>query len=195
MTVADMVFRVVKKISAAGTAPVEPAIDSINEVVKFLSYRLADRKSDLVIGLQTENVAIQTVLLPFDFNGFVKHPSVNNKELTILPADFSVAEETAVQPLHYEVLGDILYLYPTPSEAVTYVGKYWMVPDTLALTDELPFLGKFDKLITDMAVKFCAFGYDVLASSVFLQEVESGLDTVLLPRKASLPIRRPYRDF
>ena len=194
MTVTDMTLKITVRVAALAVAPVEPAIDAINEAVQFLALKLADRDSDLARSSYARNTTRQSSALPPDFNGFYGKPSISGKYLEPLPSDYDL-NTPAGTPQYYEVIEDMLYVYPAPLSQITIAGKYWVFPEPLMNTDAIPFSGKFDSLLLNMAVKLVVSGYSILSQQQFSIEVERGLDAVLFPRKPALPTRRPYHNF
>jgi hypothetical protein len=194
MTVADMISKLLRRLEHDGVIPAETGLDSINESVKYLALRLADRCSDLAIGSFESTFTEQTTSLPSDFNGLSGLPAVDGIPLDPLSPGVVLAD-TATVPTHFEVVNDLLYVYPTPSAEITVSGKYWIAPDELAIYDDIPYEGKFDGLVLSMASLFSVAGYTIFAQPAFLAQVEGSLDSVLFPRKPALPRNRPFNSF
>lgn len=194
MTASDMALKIAVKISALGVAPFESAIDAINVSVRFLALRLADRNSDLARSNYTIRMSRNVGALPTDFNGLSGVPYCDGEPLDVLPASYDPLTAPGT-PKYYDIVDDLLYVYPTPSGQVTITGKYWVNPETLTNSDTIPYGGRFDSLIAGMATKFCVSGSEVMSSPQFMAEVENSLDVVLFPRKPALPARRPYSGF
>lgn len=193
--VRDMIIKLAIKADEASLKPVESAIDAINEAVRFLSSKLADRNSDLVRGIFSDNTSTGSVTLPADFNGFFNKPVINKTELEPLPVDYDFTDTTTGTPAYYEVIGGTLNIYPLPSSTVTVYTRYWVMPDTLIESDDIPFNGRFDSLLQTMAIKLSVDGFGVLSEDAFLAEVERGMDIVLFPLRPAIPARRPHYNF
>lgn len=194
MTVIDMILKLTVKVSAMAVTPAESALDAINEAVRHLALKLADRNSDLARWNYSQITSLQTASLPNDFNGFCGKPHVDSVHLEPLPAAYDTTTP-AGDPKYYDVVADILYLYPTPLAAVMVTAQYWRLPAALVNTDEVPYSGRFDSLLLSMATKIAVSGFSVLSQQAFLFEVEQGLDSVLFPRRPALPTNRPFHSF
>lgn len=195
MTVAEMILKLLKRFEHDKIIPAETAIDSINGAVRYLQLRMADRNSDLVKGTFVDTGMVQEVALPSDFNGFAGSPTIAGRRLDPLPPDVSQMSATDSVPTHYDVVGYAMFLYPEPTTEVTVSAKYWVFPETLRTSDDIPFDGMFDGLILATAALFAVNGAAVLSQQAFMAGVEQGLDLVLFPRKPGLPSRRPYNGF
>ena len=195
MTITDMMLKIAVRLSAMDAVPVESALDAINESVRYLALMLADRNSDLAATSFSIATTAQTASLPASFNGFVSKPVINNISLEPLPIDTTGIPLTAAQPLYYDVSDTTLYLYPTPLSSVTITGKYWSLPVDLTSSSAIPYGGKFDSLLLNMAVKIAISGLSVLSQQAFAVETRQGLDAVLFPRRPALPARRPFNSF
>lgn len=194
MTVLDMILKVTVKVAALAVTPTESSLDAINEAVRHLALKLADRNSDLARGNYSKITSRQTASLPDDFNGFYGKPHADGVHLEQVPAEYDTSTPAGA-PKYYDVVDDTLYLYPTPLAAITITAQYWSLPDALTNKDAVPYSGRFDSLLLNMATKIAVSGFSVLSQQAFLLEVEQGLDSVLFPRRPALPTNRPFRSF
>lgn len=193
MTVSEMVLKILLKLSSSGAVPVESASDAINESVRYLALRLADRNSDLSRANISRTITKRAVVLPEDFNGFSGKPYIDDLPLELVSPSYIVPDPGT--PLFYEVVASTLYLYPAPAAAVALTAKYWVLPPTLSGSDDLPFNGLFDSLLSNMALGVCTSGTAVITDQSFISMVEQGLDMVLFPRRPALRSVRPYNGF
>jgi hypothetical protein len=194
MIVSEMSLKIALRLAALSVVPAQSALDSINDAVKFLSLKLADRQSDLARSSFTVSADTLTVALPFDFSGLDGKPYADGVPLEPLPNDYDVTTQAGT-PLYYEVVGESLFIHPTPLNSVDITAKYWVSPDTLIMSDDVPYSGRFDGLLLDMAVNLSVSGYSVLSEQQFITVVEKGLDLVTFPRRPALPSRRPHCNF
>ena len=108
MTVLEMVLKIAARVSDSGVIPVGTGLDSVNDSLQYLSLRLSDRNSDLVVADLSQAATAQTIALPATFNGFSGRPKAGDVYLDIAPGDLSSLPVTGVQPYYYNVFGSTL---------------------------------------------------------------------------------------
>lgn len=191
---------ILPQLAAMGSEVKTPALVAINETVRQLAVQMMEAQSDLV--MYTWNTTVSTTrtraYLPDGFQGFREHPVlVATKEALAAVNDAiraSLVGETG-KPEYYELRGDYLLPYPTPDAAYQLQAECWVFPEEIAFTDDLPFFGRLDRVMADVALQVIVGGLPLLSTPQMQAAISHGLETALITRKPPLPARRPIQFF
>ncbi len=144
--------------------------------------------SSITVMMQNEYVA-----LPTGFFGLGDRPEDrliilnNRRRLSPLPSrDVAMHYLSPGIPQYYEILGTNMYLYPAPAEALTIVGRCYILP-TKATTysDTVPFSGMFDDVIGEYTIA----AYKGEPLRVLQGMVYEAVDTVVAGYAHSMPVQ------
>lgn len=146
MTVLELLRELAPMINDQEGRPF-PILNAVNSVLRALYRELLDRKSDLVCGdLSINFVAGQPAgsVPASDFAGLRGKPWVDGKTVTIDPISGNGGRaeydgKTGTNPHCYDLQGDVVVLYPTPSVDLTLKGRYYKkFVDLAAVSDVIP---------------------------------------------------------
>jgi hypothetical protein len=158
---------------------------AVREVHAVIANRLLLRASDLLQQATeaelTYAVDAQTASLPDDFRALAERPYIAG-EKPLAPLDRRSTEnlQDAGTPVYYKVLGRTLWIYPpTAAEVTVQVPYFAQVTAPAALTDELPFLGEFDRVYVEGATIVMRSGLAAVAEKTFVAMIQSQVDAVL----------------
>ena len=201
MTAQDLYDNLIlPQLAAMGAEVKTPALVAINEVIRQLAAQMMESQSDLVMFTWRPSVSTTRTraYFPDGFQGFREHPVlVDDKSPLSVVTDATRADligETG-KPRHYEIRGDCLMLYPTPDAPYTLQAECWVFPEEIAFSDDLPFVGRLDRVIADTALQVIIGGLPLLSTPQFSADLSRRLETALITRKPPLPVRRPIQFF
>lgn len=191
---------ILPQLAAMGAEVKAPALVSINEVIRQIAVQMMEFQSDLVMLTWRPSVSTTRTraYFPDGFQGFREHPVlVGDKSPLSAVTDATRSDligETG-KPRHYEIRGDCLMLYPTPDAPYTLQAECWVFPDEIAFSDDLPFVGRLDRVIADTVLQVIIGGLPLLSTPQFSADLSRRLETALITRKPPLPARRPIQFF
>ena len=145
---------ILPQLSAMGADAKTPALLAINETIRQVAVQMMEAQSDLVMLTWRPSVSTTRTraYFPDGFQGFREHPVlVGDKSPLSAVTDATRSDllgETG-KPRHYEIRGDCLVLYPTPDATYTLQAECWVFPEEIAFADDLPFVGRLDRVIAD----------------------------------------------
>lgn len=191
---------ILPQLAAMGAEVKTPALVAINETIRQLAAQMMEAQSDLVMLTWRPSVSTTRTraYFPDGFQGFREHPVlVGDKSPLSAVTDATRSDligETG-KPQHYEIRGDCLMLYPTPDAAYQLQAECWVFPEEIAFTDDLPFFGRLDRVMADVALQVIVGGLPLLSTPQMQAAISHGLETALITRKPPLPKRRPIQFF
>lgn len=201
MTAQDLYDNLIlPQLAAMGAEVKTPALVAINETIRQLAAQMMEAQSDLVMLTWRPSVSTTRTraYFPDGFQGFREHPVlVGDKSPLSAVTDATRSDligETG-KPQHYEIRGDCLMLYPTPDAAYQLQAECWVFPEEIAFTDDLPFFGRLDRVMADVALQVIVGGLPLLSTPQMQAAISHGLETALITRKPPLPKRRPIQFF
>jgi len=161
-TVQDIFNRIAPRLGA--TPPVDTFVNVVATVVYHIDKRLLANRSNIIkqefslsFAADTESVLVPENLIGANKTVMATKDSDGSKRVLDLVSDderwrFS---ETG-SPRYYDFIGDYLYLYPTPNSAFTV--KFMGFGRTIitAMTDNIPYNGRFDNVIAELSLLFGA---------------------------------------
>lgn len=163
-------------------------VDSCQEVIELITERLWFRKSNILrqdvsfTVTQSEN----ELILPSEFLAIAAEPFIidsNNKARLLTNIhetrryDYIGQEST---PRYYYFNLDTVTLYPASDNTYTvYIPCYIKPTPLVSISDTLPFLGIFNQLIGDSAVKISNIGLGILSDPTFVAALYEKVDKMV----------------
>ena len=216
-TVSDIILDALPRL--AGTKPNGTTFyQAINYVASMLARRMINRRSDLLVHLETTwqvTPASQYYNLPVGFVSLRERPfnpnfsSYDDNDDDDLAGTVAWVEpikddrtfynnRTSLTPEAYELLGQQIVFYPALDPNVTsvnIVARYYSLPVAVSLpTDTIPFNGMFDQAFFQGVPRVVAKGLAVIqADPDFEAFLNAEVDTILIARTVPLPDRRTSR--
>jgi hypothetical protein len=186
LTVGELFESLIDRL--AGTEPVEDLYSAIRITTDFLAHRLFLNGSQLLRQELTLSFpeGVNTAILPSGILGTIEPPFILHVEgtpggdnLTPLPhgGRACYAGRTG-KPERYEIVRNVLRLFPTPDQAYTVTFEASITPDhPTAPSDVLPFDSIFDYVYREMVILVMLQGGGaVLQADGFLKLTLDALD-------------------
>ena len=159
-TVADIIEKIEYRVDNAESELNDIVIPWIDSFVQYFSQILFRYKSDLVEAPFSLTFAIGDDHKALDSAcwGLLEKPWIDGKISKLLPVEDydQVLRYGTTQgvPERYRLIGQDLYVYPTPDTETIIKGSIYKKPITISsTTDAIPYFGLFDITIVDMVVE------------------------------------------
>lgn len=174
--------------------PVEDMYSAIGIVSDYLATRLFLTGSDLLreeVSLEY-GVGVNTMALPYGLIGTIEPPYILNAAgdgvgtLEPLPRGMrSRFVNKPGVPQYFEISGDALVLYPTPSLAYSVIFEASVPPEKpVGPNDDIPFNGLFDYIFREVVLLVMIQGGSaVMQADAYLSKTLDGIDRNRSTRK------------
>ena len=172
-------------------------ITAVNEATEQIFNYLWKRKSDLAkepFSLRFRAGSSGGVSLPDEFRGFAERPSIDDVGFldTFLEVDRERVQSETGDPSYYELIGQNLFVYPTPAKGTIIKGIWFQKPDDVtSFDDDLPFNTVMEAAYTSMVIAIAGHGIDADLTVI----LDSKVATLLAVRNHHSPPRTQIRDF
>lgn len=187
MTVFEVFSRAVPKVSGPALCTIFEAIGAVQDVIVS---RLLSQRSDLLVSDFVDSLTFaagkKNKQLADDFLGLTDRPYLESG-LRLNPLKGQGDAGTATgPPRYYKVKGQMLSVYPVPTETtVVYVPFFARPEKPTEMDDELPFWGMFDSAFVDAVVPVLSLGVSAAGEAGFRAAIESQVDLVLQAKAAA----------
>jgi hypothetical protein len=182
-TVQELFDRVLVRIDQS--PPVVDFYEAINLTVETVVHRLAFHRSDIV--RSTARITFPangaTKPLPAGYIGMDGNPGIVGSGSYFQPAGPDTYRSYTVSgtPVFYEVdSADNLTLYPTPAvEIIVGVACFTAPPKVVSMDDDVPFGGRFDSIMVEVALRMARLGLTSLTDQAVQAMIYSFVDSIV----------------